>query len=332
MKTKRNKPAPHNVWSGPEAIKNFLMPQNHITPLVELPRYLNPFFKKKVRIFAKAMYLLPLLSVKSLMASEMLASAQKIGDLKDITTIVESSSGNTAFALAILAKHFGIKQVNTIVPGDIASGKLELLRLAGAHITILGKDQNGIKLAQKEGRQKGFLNLGQYENETNPQAHKELTAPEIWKQTEETMTVFCAGLGTTGTAMGASRFFKKKRIPVTTLGVILEEDHAVPGVRTRKRLGEVSFQWEKEIDTFVEIKTKESFKKSLDLCRAGLLAGPSSGFALAGLLKFFALAAQDGKLDSLRNKNGEVVAVFICGDTPLPYLDKYSTHLDANEF
>ena len=329
---KSNKETPHsnNVWAGPEAIKHFLIPKHHITPLVELPAVLNPFAGDKVRIFAKAMYLLPLLSVKSLMAAEMLASAQKAGDLENITTIVENSSGNTAFALAILAQYFGIEKVNAIVPADIAPGKLDLLRLAGAHVSFPEKNQSGIALAKKEGEKKGFFNLGQYENDTNPQAHEQQTASEIWDQTEGDMTVFCAGLGTTGTIVGASRFFKKKHIPVTTVGVVLDPESAVPGVRTRERLKEVSFTWENEIDAVVEAKTKESFKKSMELCRAGLLAGPSSGFALAGLLKF--LAAQNGKLDSLRNQDGEVVAVFICGDTPLPYLDKYSTHLDADEF
>jgi cysteine synthase len=79
----------------------------------------------------------------------------------------------------------------------------------------------------------------------------------------------------------------------------------------------------------VEASTKESYKKSLDLLRAGLIAGPSSGFALAGLLRFF---GQQSCIDPFRNADGEVVAAFICCDTPFPYLDKYSTILDPIDF
>jgi cysteine synthase A len=75
--------------------------------------------------------------------------------------------------------------------------------------------------------------------------------------------------------------------------------------------------------------TKESYKKSLDLCRVGLLAGPSSGFALAGLLRFL---GEHHDLDRFRNSDGEVMASFICCDTPFPYLDKYSTILDPEDF
>ncbi len=83
-----------------------------------------------------------------------------------------------------------------------------------------------------------------------------------------------------------------------------------------------------EIPTRVEAATKESYKKSLDLCRVGLLAGPSSGFALAGLLRYF---DQQKDLDRFRNQEGEVVSVFVCCDTPFPYLDKYSTILDPKK-
>ena len=317
-----------NAWSGPDALREFLMPGSSMTPMVELPLSLNPFAKKGVRIFAKLLYFLPLLNVKSLMAVTMLKEAEREGALKDVHTIVENSSGNTGFSLGILAKYFGVENVTAIVPYDIAPGKREMLRLAGVKVDEV--KQGGIARARELGRQKGFLNLGQYEDDANPKAHETVTAPEIWEQTQGDITLFCAGLGTTGTALGAKRYFKKKG-NVDVLGVILEKDSAVPGVRTRKGLEDISFDWKKEIDFCVEIKTKESYKKSLELCQAGLLAGPSSGFALAGLLKF--LGEQDkASLQDMRNSHGEVTAVFICADTPMPYLDKYSTFLDPHEF
>lgn len=316
-----------NTWSGPNALKEFLMPGSYMTPLVELPRALNPLAKKGVRIYAKLLYLLPLLNVKSLMASSMLEAARKAGALKGVHTVVENSSGNTGISLAIDAKYHGVKNVVAIVLSETAPGKVELLRLAGADIRFV--KGGGIALARKLGKQKGFLNLAQYENDTNPKTHENVTAPEIWEQTDGAITLFAAGLGTTGTAVGAARFFRKRN--VSTLGIYLDPESAIPGVRTAKGLKEIRFDWRKEIDFSIEVATKESYRKSLALARAGILGGPSSGLALAGLLKF--LGGLSGpQLNELRNADDKVVAVFPCPDTAMPYLDKYSTFTDPHEF
>ena len=82
----------------------------------------------------------------------------------------------------------------------------------------------------------------------------------------------------------------------------------------------------------MEIGTKESFEYSLLLCRAGLMAGPSSGFALAGLIDFIRGEKESGRLHDLKNKSGEVIAVFICPDGPLPYLEEYFEYLDESRF
>jgi len=328
--------ARRGVFEGPNAIRDFLNPENNpATPLVELPDRLNPFRAQNVRIFGKLMYLLPLLSIKSLPAIKMLADAEAAGDLKGVHTIVESSSGNTAFALGVVAPQFGIRRVVAVVPWDIAPGKLELLRLCGVEPRLVkeGPDEpSGIAQAREGGRQPGWFNPGQYHNDSNPRASEKWVAPEIWRQTDGKLTVFATGLGTTGTLTGASRVFPRKSPKVTLVGVICAPGHAVPGVRSEKRLWEIAFPWRETADAIVEVETKESFKKSLELCRCGLMAGPSSGFALAGLLKFLQARVADSSLDTLRNENGEVLATFICADTPLPYLDKYSTHLDPTDF
>ena len=107
---------------------------------------------------------------------------------------------------------------------------------------------------------------------------------------------------------------------------------AVPGVRTEARLAEIRFQWKEAIHP-VDVTTKDSFRASLKLIRHGLLAGPSSGLALAGLLDFLAQRRQDPEAwAALRNPAGDIVAAFVCGDTPHLYVDKYSTHLDPADF
>ncbi len=324
------------VFEGPTALRDFLNPENHPpVPMVELPVYLNPLAAEGVRVFAKLMYLLPLLTVKSLPALQMLTDAAEAGRLEGVHTIVENSSGNTVFALSVLAKLFDIGRVLAIVPWDIAPGKLDLLRIAGAE-PLLRRDApgqpGGIAEARAMGEQPGIFNPAQYDNESNPAVYEKWVAPEVWRQTRGRLTVFAAGLGTTGTLVGASRFLRRQSPCARTVGVMCAAGHAVPGVRTAARLAEIGFDWRGAADCVVEAETKESFKRSVDLCRAGIMAGPSAGFALAGLQKFLAMRREHGDLDRLRNADGEVVAVFLCGDTPLPYLDKYSTHLDPADF
>jgi cysteine synthase len=324
------------LFLGTTAIRDFLDPDNHpLLPLIELPDRLNPFREQGVRILAKAMYLLPLLSIKSLPALNMLLEAQAAGKLDKVHTIVENSSGNTAFSLAILAHCFQIERVTALVPWDIAPGKLDLLRLCGVEPRLqkdLAGEPSGITKARQLGGEDGCFSPGQYENEANPGAYEKWVAPQIWEQTNGELTVFAAGMGTTGTLVGAGRYFRRQSHKVTMIGAVCRADNAVPGVRSEARLREIGFDWRGAADCVVEVGTKESFKHSLQLCRTGLMAGPSSGFALAGLLQFLEMRAEGPGFDQLRNNAGEVCATFVCSDTPLPYLDKYSTHLDPEDF
>jgi cysteine synthase len=324
------------VYRGSDAIRDFLNPSNHPPiPLVELPEGLNPYRADGVRIFAKLAYLTPLLNIKSLPVWNMLEAAAGSGRLAEVHTLIENSSGNTAFDLAVLGRLFGVEAVRAFVPFDIAPGKLELLRIAGVGPELMRGtkgEESGIAEARRMGEQPGFFSAGQYGNEANPEAYEKWLAPEIWEQTEGKLTVFATGLGTTGTLMGCSRYFRSMQAQVRLVACLCATQEAVPGVRSRERLKEIDFAWEQAADTLVEVGTKESFRLSLKLCQAGLMAGPSSGFVLAGLYRMLAASRAEQGLEALRNREGEVVCVFVCADTPLPYLDKYSTHLDAWEF
>lgn len=324
------------VYKGSDAIREFLNPANHSPiPLVELPENLNPYRADGIRIFAKLAYLTPLLNIKSLPVWNMLEAAGASGRLADVHTLIENSSGNTAFDLAVLGRLFGVEAVRAFVPFDIAPGKLELLRIAGVGPQMTRGapgEASGIAEARRMGEQPGFFSAGQYGNEANPDAYEKWLAPEIWEQTEGKLTVFATGLGTTGTLIGCSRFFRRMQAKVTLVGCLCGAQEAVPGVRTRERLKEIDFAWEPAADALVEVGTKESFRLSLKLCQSGLMAGPSSGFVLAGLYRMLATRQAERNLEALRNSEGEAVCVFVCADTPLPYLDKYSTHLDAWEF
>src|SRR5437763_1142330 len=320
-----------NVFSGPSAMKDFLDPCRIVTPLIELPGSLNPLAKDNTRIFAKRMDLLPLGNVKSLPAFQMLKTAQ----LDGIHTLIENSSGNTVASLAILGRLFGVPQTKALVSNEVSRGKLALLRLFGVEVFVKDESicpdpndpESGIYQAKRLGLTEGWFNPSQYENEANPTAHSVSTGPQLWEQLEGTLTVFCAGLGTTGTLVGTGSYLKEQSPSIMTVGVVRSPNNPVPGVRTENLLRESAFDWGKVADAVELIGTRDAYLQSLKLCREGLLVGPSSGFVLAGLLQFLFKQQESGRLDTLRNGNGDVVAAFICCDSPFPYLDEYFEYL-----
>jgi cysteine synthase len=208
-----------------------------------------------------------------------------------------------------------------------------MLRLVGVQpeFTRGSPDEpSGIQKAREAGAKLGFFSPSQYENYDNPEAFAKWLAPQIWDQTGGKLTVFAAGLGTTGTVLGSSQFFRTCPRKIEIVGARCAPDQAVPGVRSEVKLREISLDWKPGVDTVIDIMARESYKRSLDLCRSGIVCGPSSGFAVAGLLHF--LESRSADLDQLRNQDDEVIAAFVCADTPLPYLDKYSTYLDSSDF
>ena len=329
--------ARRGVFEGPNAIRDFLNPENNpAIPLVELPDSLNPFRAQNVRIFGKLMYLLPLLSIKSLPAIRMLADAEAAGDLKGVDAIVESSSGNTAFALGVVAPQFGIRRVVAVVPWDIAPGKLELLRLCGVEPRLVKDgpgEPSGIAQAREDGRQPGWFNPGQYDNESNPRAFETWVAPEIWAQTDGKLTVFATGLGTTGTLMGASRGLPAeepqgdarrrdlrsgKRRPRRPLGAAAAGDRvSLADDRGRHRRGGDQGVVPGEPGP---VPLRHSGRSELRLCARGSVR---SSCRRAWRTRAWMRSG---------TKTVRSLATFICADTPLPYLDKYSTHLDPTDF
>lgn len=338
--TKGVQPMHHNVFAGEDAIKAYLNPDNHPPlPLVELPAHLNPHREKGVRIFLKLMHFLPLANVKSLPAFNMLDRANLAGQLEGVQSLVEASSGNTVLSLAVLARAFGIERTLALVSHEVEPGKLNLLRLLGTDVKVVIEDicpdptdpESAVNQAVRLGEEAGWFNAGQYHNEANPEAHMRWTGPQIWAQTEGKVTLLAAGLGTTGTLCGTGGFLKAQNALVQTVGVVRSENNPVPGVRTEGLLREIAFDWDGASDALVRVGTVDSYQTSLDLCRAGLLVGPSGGFALAGLFKHLS-GLGDAELKPLRNADGEVLAVVISPDNPHPYLDEYPLYLGESAF
>lgn len=108
--------------------------------------------------------------------------------------------------------------------------------------------------------------------------------------------------------------------------------HYVPGARTEKLLKLVDFDWRSHVGHIERAESEVSYRLSMAMSRRGLMVGPTSGLALAGLLQYLEKVKESSQLDELRNAEGEVLCVFPCPDGPLPYLDEYPKYVDASEF
>lgn len=319
-----------NTFEGSNAVLDFLNPDNvPYTPLVEIPDHLNPYRKDGVRVFAKLMNALPLANVKSLPAYNMLLDQKEKGSLPD--TLIENSSGNTVFSLAVIARLMGIPHTKAVVSHEVSRGKLNILRFLGTEVIVNEEPicpdpsdpTSGIYKAKVWSKEHGWFNPGQYDNEANPAAHYKWIGPQIWEQTKGKISLLSVGLGTTGSVVGIGKYLKEKDKDIEIVGVSRVANNPVPGVRTSNLLREIAFDWKSVLNHQEEVGTVESFKMSMALCRAGLFVGPSSGFALVGLLNHLSKQKLSGE---------EKIAVFICPDSPFPYIDEYFQYLDPSAF
>lgn len=331
----------NNVFKGENSILDFLNPEKNIpTPLVEIPKHLNPFHDDGIRIFAKLMNFTPLRNVKSYPAFNMIMEANKKGLLKGVDTLVENSSGNTIYSVRLISKSLGIKNTKAFVSSQVSLGKLDLLKFFNVDIEVNNEpicpnpnDPNsGINKARKLGKEKGFFNPGQYSNEDNYLSHYKWTGKQIYEQLENKVDIFCAGLGTTGTFIGTIKYLKEKNNKTISVGVIRKPNNPVPGVRTLNLLSHISFDWKNYLDNSEYIDTKDSYLYSLNLSREGLICGPSSGFAFAGLLNFLKKQKKKDNFKTLLNGKKTINCVFICPDDPYPYIDEYFKYLDKKYF
>lgn len=313
------------IFCGADSSADYLNLEDCLpTPLIEIPSdFLGGLAPKRVRAFAKLECNGPLSNVKRRQVLALLADALRSGALTGVHTIVEGSSGSTAHILPPLARLYGIENVKIIPSPGLTEAKLDMIRLVGGE--LLPESENGIETARELGKKVGWLNLDQYGNEANPEGMKNSLGPEIWEQIGEELCVFAAGMGTAATITGVARFLKEKKSRAKSVGVYVALDQKVPGVRTRKKL-QPNFGWQKTVDFLVEMERDPSFLASIKLIRRKIFAGPSSGFALMGLIRFLNSLTQN-ELDGLRNRNGEVVAVFVCADSQHLYTKEYAPYL-----
>ncbi|MCH8219108.1 MAG: pyridoxal-phosphate dependent enzyme [Planctomycetes bacterium] len=273
-----------------DSMLEMLSGEENPTPLVRLHQTV-PF--EQTQVFGKLEWYNPFGAVKDRIAANMLQRAEEAGELVAGNKLVEPTSGNTGFALTLLANLKGYT-VTSPLSTEIPLEKRALLRFFGNDVIELqdtlcpapGAPEGAIALAHATAEQPDFHMLNQYANTNNPQAHYQTTGPEIWKQTEQKVTHLVAGLGTCGTLTGAGRFLREKNPDITLVGVHPEEGHDIPGVRSIRQLEQTELFDRELMNHLVEVTNREAFDMCLRLNREeSIIAGPSSGMALAGALK-----------------------------------------------
>lgn len=172
-------------------------------------------------------------SVKDRPALSMIKHAEERGDIKPGDTLIESTSGNTGIALAMVAAMRGYKMV-LLMPENLSEERRQSMAAYGAKIVLTPKT-GGMEYArdlaeqmQKNGE--GII-LDQFASADNPRAHYESTGPEIWRDTKGKITHFVSAMGTTGTIMGVSKYLKEKNPAIQIIGAQPEEGSQIPGIR-----------------------------------------------------------------------------------------------------
>ncbi len=248
----------------------------------------NPY--PRIRILAKIEGNNPGGSVKDRAALFMIQKAEKEGKLTPDKTIVEATSGNMGIALAMIGsvKSYHVK---LFMPECVSQERRKVLEAFGADL-VLTPANEGTDGAIRRAREystadpeRNFL-PDQFSNQANVLAHYLTTGPEIMEQTGGEIDAFVAGMGTTGTLMGVSRYFKEKKPAVRIVGIEPTRGHSIQGLKNMTEAIVPAIYDPSALDEKLTVQDEEAFEASRQLAsREGLFVGMSSGAAVAGALR-----------------------------------------------
>ncbi len=260
------------------------------TPLVELKNF-EAKYGVNARLLAKLEYLNPAGSVKDRIAKAMVEDAEKRGVLKPGATIIEPTSGNTGIGLAAIAASKGYRLILTM-PETMSVERRNILKAYGAEL-VLTDGTKGMKGAIAKADElaaeiEGSFIPGQFVNPANPSAHIATTGPEIWNDTDGSVDIFVAGIGTGGTISGIGNFLKSKNPNVKIVGV---EPAGSPfltkGIVGPHKLQGIGAGFKPDtldlsvVDEILTIENEDAFDAGRTIARSeGFLVGITSGAAL----------------------------------------------------
>ena len=261
------------------------------TPLLKADRYADKAGVKDATILTKLEYLNPAGSVKDRIALAMIEDAEKKGQLKPGSTIIEPTSGNTGIGLAAVATAKGYRAILTL-PDTMSVERRNLLKAYGAEL-VLTEGAKGMKgaIAKADELAKeidGAVILGQFVNPANPAVHKATTGPEIWDQTDGKVDIFVAGVGTGGTLTGVGEYLKEQNPDVKIVAVepatspVLSKGtagaHKIQGIGAGFVPDTLNTKIYDEVNT---IENEDAFTEGRAFAHSeGILVGISSGAAL----------------------------------------------------
>ena len=255
------------------------------TPLVES---VNLVKNKNVKLLLKLEGNNPGGSVKDRAAYNMIASAIERGDIKKGDKLIEATSGNTGIALAMIAQLFNV-EIELVLPEDSTKERTQTMLAYGATV-ILTPASEGIigsrNYADKKVAAGGYIMLNQFANDDNWKAHYKTTGPEVWNDTQGTVTHFVAAMGTTGTIMGTSTYLKEKNPAIQIVGAQPSDGSQIPGIRKWPQEYLPKIFDASKVDAVIEVSEKEARAMTKRLAKEeGVFAGMSSGGSVAVALK-----------------------------------------------
>src|SRR5213594_204668 len=280
---------PTSPSAGPLAVPSALQLVGN-TPLIEIRRTRDGV-APAVRILGKLEGFNPGGSVKDRPALKMIQDGLARGALRPGKTIMDSTSGNTGIALAMIGAALGYP-VELVMPSNVSVERKHIIGAFGAKVTFsdpLEGSDGAIRLCREilQENPEKYFKPDQYFNPMNPQAHYETTGPEIYRQTQGEITHFIAGIGTGGTIMGAGRFLKEKNPRIRVIAV--EPDDALHGLEGLKHMASSivpGIYHEQELDEKIPVSTEDAYAMVYRLSQEeGILVGQSSGAAMHASLQ-----------------------------------------------
>ena len=227
-------------------------------------------------------------SVKDRPALNMINEAERRGSIKPGDRIIEATSGNTGIALAMAAAIKGYP-MTLIMPANATEERKASMRAYGAELILVSKEQ-GMEGArdlalQMQAEGKGIV-LDQFNNTDNPAAHFASTGPELWQQTNGSITHFVSSMGTTGTIMGTSRYLKSQNPAIQIIGLQPAEGASIPGIRRWPVEYLPGFFEQARVDQVIDMSQEDALDTMRKLAKEeGIFAGVSSGGAVYAALR-----------------------------------------------
>lgn len=250
------------------------------TPLVELKQVIvNP----NVTILAKLEGNNPGGSVKDRAAYGMIKGALDRGEIKPGIKLIEATSGNTGIALAMIASLFNV-EIELVMPEDATRERVLGMEAFGAKVILTPKEKSmegAIDYANARVAEGGYLMLNQFANPDNYNMHYRTTGPEIWRDTNGTVTHFVSAMGTTGTIMGVSRYLKEQNPAVQIVGCQPTDGSRIPGIRKWPEAYLPKIFDRSRVDRIIELAESDARKMAIRLAREeAIFSGMSSGGAV----------------------------------------------------